>query len=353
MLTPLEQYQQDLANGLLEPNEQQQQVIMQLHNLYNKLIKPRKLLRRRKPIKGLYIWGSVGVGKTYLMDAFYHNLPFNEKMRMHFHRFMKMIQDKLSEMQGHKDPLKVIAKNLAKETKVLCFDEFFVNDIADAMILANLFQALFANGITLVATSNVEPDNLYRYGLQRDKFLPAIELIKQYTQVLHVQIDHDYRLRHLTDAGVYFHPNNPENREKIASLFAKVTHSKIRPDTTIEIEGRLIEIVKRSTNVLWMEFDKLCAIPRSQVDYLYIAKNFSTLFLTNVPVIEQDDRNRITYFINLIDILYDASVNLIILADAYFDAIYPRGALSFEYQRTKSRLQEMQSQEYLTREHLV
>lgn len=357
MITPLEQYQQDLANGILFPDDKQKNAVEYLQKIFLELMTPKKkpiLLRRKMtPVKGLYMWGGVGIGKTYLMDAFYHNLPIQEKMRMHFHRFMKMVQDELKQKQGQKNPLDLIAKELAKKTRVLCFDEFFVNDIADAMILANLFEALFARGITLVATSNVAPDNLYHNGLQRSKFLPAIELIKQHTDVLHLDIDKDYRLRHLTDAGVYFYPNTEENKQKLEDLFDKICHTKVRPDTILEVEGRHIEIVKRSTNILWITFEKLCNVPRSQVDYLHIAKTFSTVVLTDVPVIDKKDRNRITYFINLIDILYDTSVNLIMLADTDFPDIYPEGDLSFEYRRTKSRLQEMQSVEYLKTPHII
>lgn len=357
MITPLTQYQQDLDNGTLYPDEQQKVAVDYLQAIFLNLTKPEKKHKLFKskiaPVKGLYLWGGVGIGKTYLMDAFYHNLPIQEKMRMHFHRFMKMIQDELRQKQGQKNPLDQIANELAKKTKVLCFDEFFVNDIADAMILANLFQALFANGITLIATSNVEPDNLYHNGLQRGKFLPAIALINKHTDVLHLNITKDYRLRHLTDAGVYFYPSSNENAQKVEDLFQKICVTKVRPDKVLQIEGRDVDIVKRSTNILWVTFDKLCNVPRSQIDYLHIAKNFSTVILADVPVIDEKDRNSITYFINLVDILYDTSVNLIMLAETDFPDLYPAGDLSFEFRRTKSRLQEMQSLEYLKTPHII
>jgi len=355
-MTPLAQYQKDLAEGTLFPDAQQAIAVDYLQKIFLALTKPQKrslLKSKTTPVKGLYLWGGVGIGKTYLMDAFYHNLPIKEKMRMHFHRFMKMVQDSLKQKQGQKNPLDVIAKELAQKTRILCFDEFFVNDIADAMILANLFEALFARGITLIATSNVDPDDLYHNGLQRSKFLPAIELIKQHTDVLHLDIDKDYRLRHLTDAGVYFYPRTDENRKKLEDLFHKICVTQVRSDTILQVEGRDIEIVKRSTNILWIEFNKLCNVPRSQVDYLHIAKTFSTVILTDVPVIDKKDRNSITYFINLVDILYDTSVNLIMLAETNFPDIYPEGDLSFEFRRTKSRLQEMQSVEYLKAPHIV
>ena len=355
MLTPLNQYQQDIKNGILEPNEQQSMAVDALQQVFSALTtatnKRHFFKRNNKPVKGLYLWGGVGIGKTYLMDAFFHHLPIDKKMRMHFHRFMKMIQDELKKMQGNKDPLNVIAKNLAKKTRVLCFDEFFVNDIADAMILANLFESLLQTGITLVATSNVKPDDLYHNGLQRNKFLPAIDLIKKHTDVIYLDIKKDYRLRHLIDAGVFFYPNNIDNLNKIEKLLQSIAHTKIRDDKHILIEGRTIDIIKRSTNILWVDFSQLCAAPRSQIDYLQVAKTFSTVILTNVPVIQ--DRNRITYFINLIDILYDSSVNLIMMSAVPFEQVYSEGDLSFEFRRTKSRLQEMQSENYLAQSHII
>jgi len=355
MISPKSQYQQDIQAGLIEPNDQQAIAVNHLQRVFDELTTSKKSFfkRHKKPIKGLYMWGGVGIGKTYLMDAFFHNLPFQEKLRMHFHRFMKVVQDELKRLQGEKDPLKKIAKSLAQKTRVLCFDEFFVNDIADAMILANLFEALFAEGLTLIATSNVAPDNLYRNGLQRSKFLPAIALIKQNTEVLHLDIKKDYRLRHLTDAGVFFYPHSDKNWQKVEDLFQKIVHTQVRADTILEIEGRHIDIIKRSTNILWTDFDKLCAVPRSQVDYLHIAKTFNTVILSNVPVIDKKDRNSITYFIHLIDILYDASVNLIMISETHFEELYPEGELSFEFRRTKSRLQEMQSEKYLAEPHKV
>jgi cell division protein ZapE len=356
MITPLLKYQEDLIAGRIMPDEKQAMAVNLLEEIFQAIIKKKRRLLPKKAkskVTGLYLWGGVGIGKTYLMDSFYQCLPFESKMRLHFHRFMKMIHDELKSLQGQKDPLKKIAKNLSNKTRVLCFDEFFVNDIADAMILGNLFSALFDAGITLVTTSNVAPDNLYRNGLQRSKFLPAIELIKANTRVFHLCIDKDYRLRHLTDAGVYFYPNTIENYQKMEALFHRMSHEHIREETYLNIDNRRLNIIKRSTSILWVSFKDLCAIPRSQQDYLYIAKNFNTVFLQDVGVIAPDDRNSITYFISLIDIFYDASVKLIILAEKDFSQLYPQGYLSFEYQRTCSRLQEMQSEAYLHGEHSV
>jgi cell division protein ZapE len=243
----------------------------------------------------------------------------------------------------------VIAKELAKKTMLLCFDELFVSDIADAMILGRLFKALFAQGICLVTTSNAIPDDLYKNGLQRKLFLPAIELLKSNTHVLSLTSTTDYRARQLKKAGVFFSPHNEIAHENMEKLFALLTQGEHIHHEPIEIHGRTIRIRKRAHNVIWFDFKALCTTPRSQHDYLAIAENYSTIFISHIPVIPADAKDMITLFIHLIDVLYDARVRLIFSAADTVDKLHQHGYKLFEYQRACSRLLEMQSEQYFTK----
>ena len=304
-----------------------------------------------KPIKGLYLSGKVGIGKTYLMDIFYGSLPFKKKRRQHFHGFMREVHLALKGLQGHKNPLIWIAKDIAKETHVLCFDEFFVSDIGDAMLLGGLLDALFKLDVTLVATSNCKPEALYPNGLQRQRFLPAIELLKNYCNVFEMGSKQDYRLRHLEQKGVYFYPLNPSAEKKLTALFEALAPGRVWEGEDIVIEGRPIKTKRKAMNVVWFDFDNICNIPRSPMDYIEIAQGFSTVIISGVPQIHGTDRNTITYFIYLVDIFYDHHVNLILSAEVPIDNIYPAGEKYFEFQRTQSRLIEMQSLHYLQGAH--
>lgn len=364
-MTPLQCYQQDLAMGGIMPDPLQADTILHLQRVYdelldaeqsaqnigNRLLKTIGLQRKKEPVKGLYLWGGVGIGKTYLMDTFYNCLKTKRKMRMHFHRFMQLIHAELKIKQGEKDPLILIAKDIAKQTKVICFDEFFVQDIADAMILGNLFKALFAEGVSLVATSNVEPDELYRNGLQRALFLPAIALIKQYTEVLHLASDRDYRLRNLDAAGVYFCPLDLDAQAKMHDSFESFARGAGEVNAVITIDERPIKAVRAAHHVIWFEFNELCSTPRSQTDYIEIAKSYQIVLVSNIPRILPDQESRVAYLINMVDVFYDAAVKLIWSCEVPIEQLYVEGRYTFEFRRTISRLEEMQSKEYLSQQH--
>lgn len=354
-MTPLDYYHEQCKKGLIIEDKNQLVVMTRLQAIYHDLFNAYQkrnplfsLLKKQKPIQGIYLWGSVGIGKTFLMDCFYHCIPFQEKQRMHFHQFMQFIHHELKVHQGKKNPLHIIAKNIAKKTKLLCFDEFFVSDIADAIILANLFSALFSQGICLIATSNTKPDELYRNGLQRALFLPAIALLKNYTHVIHIPTTIDYRLRHLQKAGVFYTPNDELAYEKMNENFNLFTENTLVSTEAIEIQGRKINVKKRSDEVIWFDFDMICHVPRSQHDYLAIAKQYKTIFISNIPSIPSHANNSISLFIKLVDILYDAKIRLIFSAEKPIHEIYQQGKMLSDYIRTCSRLTEMQTAYYVS-----
>lgn len=361
MVTPLEHYQADLKRDDFSEDEAQAQAVAKLNRLYKKLAKPQKksLLAKlftsdkaREPVRGLYFWGGVGRGKTYLMDIFFDSLPFEEKMRLHFHRFMRRVHADLRKYDGEKNPLEKVADGIASEARVLCFDEFFVTDITDAMILANMLKALFDRGVTLVTTSNIVPDELYKDGLQRSQFLPAIELLKKHTEVVNVDSGVDYRLRTLERLELYHSPWDSDAKNIMNNSFERLVPDadEIERETSIEIEGREINVVAFAEDVIWFDFYAVCDGPRSQNDYIELACEFHSVLIGNVPVFDkQDDLAR--RFINLVDEFYDRNVNLILGAEVELENLYKEGRLAFEFQRTRSRLLEMQSKEYLGRAH--
>ena len=303
-------------------------------------------------MKGLYFWGGVGRGKTYLMDVFFESLPFPEKQRMHFHRFMRYTHQELRSLQGTPNPLRQVAKNFALKARVLCFDEFFVSDITDAMILGGLIDALFNEGVSLVATSNVEPANLYKDGLQRRKFLPAIELLEKHTHILNVDGGVDYRLRALESAELFHFPLDAEADVSLEKSFTALSPDAGESDVSLEIEGRPILAKRCGDGVVWFDFPEICEGPRSQNDYIEIAMMFQTVLISNVPKFTSKKEDAARRFISLVDEFYDHNVKLILSADAAIPELYAGDRLVFEFQRTESRLQEMQSTEYLGYEHL-
>ena len=380
--------------------------------------------------RGLYLWGGVGRGKTWLMDLFFQSLPFAEKRRRHFHRFMYDVHAQLKTLGGQQAPLEQVAATIADQTRVICFDEFFVTDIADAMILGTLFESLFRRGVTLVATSNVPPKDLYKDGLQRARFLPAIALLEHNTRVLAVDGGTDYRLRQLTQAGTYLQSSAPDTPHRLEALFTELAdgdayadnarlnehassaaraganapdahrsrgnanaeadrasalgaganppeaersrgnastdvasssgarvsagppdaHS-LRAISSIEIEGRPIPVIRESSNTIWFDFEGICEGPRSQNDYIEIARNYQSVIVANVPRFTTQRENAARRFIALVDEFYDHNVNLIVSAAAPPTDLYHGERLAFEFQRTVSRLIEMQTEEYLAREH--
>ncbi len=305
----------------------------------------------RAPERGLYLWGGVGRGKTWLMDLFYATLPIAGKRRRHFHRFMYDVHAQLKTLTNRESPLEQVADTLATQARVLCFDELFVTDIADAMILGTLLEALFRRGVTLVATSNIPPRDLYKNGLQRARFQPAIELLERHTRVLAVDGGVDYRLRQLTQAGTYLDANSPDTPRRLEALFAELADGSEQTGGTVEIEGRDVPVVRESTNAIWFEFEALCEGPRSQNDYIELARNYQSVILAHVPQIPGNRENAARRFIALVDELYDHNVNLVVSAAARPESLYLGSRLTFEFRRTVSRLIEMQTEEYLAREH--
>lgn len=306
-----------------------------------------KLRLKKQHVNGLYMWGGVGIGKTFLMDLFFDALPIKKKLRLHFHQFMQEIQIALRAHQGEANPLQVVALEIAQKAEVLCFDEFFVSDIADAMILERLFNQLFAYNVVLIATSNIPPDKLYLKGLHRKRFLPAIELIKEHCKIINIASQADYRYRALTEANVFFTPITPSTQTQLEQLFELYSANDWQDNAFLHIEKRQIQARRAAEKVVWFEFDVICHTPRSQVDYLRIAEQYDIVIVSNVPVMSAQDKAAITYFIHLVDVFYDKHIKLILSADATIEALYTEGDKVFEYQRTISRLHEMRTKEYL------
>lgn len=358
---PTTRYQAALDSEEIHYDAAQLIAVQQLQRVYEEVCKPQivpgllsRLLRRRperSSISGLYLWGGVGRGKTYLMDVFFDCLTTHKKTRLHFHRFMRLVHQRLRQVQGESNPLKKVAASFANEAEVICFDEFFVSDITDAMILANLLEELFQRGVLLVATSNVEPRNLYKNGLQRRKFLPAIELIYQHTQVVNVDGDRDYRLRALQSAEIYHSPLDQAATENLHRSFAAIAPDAGRADVVLEIENRSVKTLQCADGVVWFSFVELCGGPRSQNDYIELARLFQTVLVSNLPQLDGHMDSEARRFISLVDEFYDRNVKLILSAEVPIDDLYVGNLLTFEFQRTASRLVEMQSIEYLSREH--
>lgn len=306
----------------------------------------------RIPVKGFYIWGGVGRGKTFLMDLFVDSLPRSESIRLHFHRFMRDVHEQLTALQGIEDPLEVIADEYALKSKVLCLDECFVYDITDAMVLGTLFDALFRRGISLVTTSNFEPKNLYKDGLQRDRFLPTIDLIEMHCDVLNLDSDKNYRLRTLKHANLFFTPLDSDAFNALWELAnALSSGDSSNEKRQIEINRRFLDVCFLADDLVWFDFDVLCGSGRAVPDYIEIARIFHTVILTGVPNLSRAGDDKARRFLNLVDELYDRSVNLLIGADVSLDELYKEGRLRFEISRCHSRLLEMQSMDYLNRPH--
>lgn len=370
-LAPLQKYRHDLQQPGFSYDESQEAAVKHLQDLWERLVerptpqppKPRgSLFSRLKsslssepdvdvPELGLYFWGGVGRGKTYLMDTFYESLPFERKLRVHFHRFMQRVHRELTSLKGTENPLEVVADHFARDARIICFDEFFVTDIGDAMILARLLKALFSRGVTLVCTSNIIPDGLYKDGLQRERFLPAIALLNRYTQVVNVDGGTDYRLRALEQARLYYSPLSEESEASLADSFSRLATDCGSQGVSLKVNGRKLAAKSRCDDVVWFEFAELCDGPRSQNDYIELAREFHAIIISNVPVFNVDKEDQARRFINLVDEFYDRSVKLIISAAAPITGLYNGKRLKFEFERTESRLLEMQSTEYLSAEH--
>jgi cell division protein ZapE len=366
-MTPQQRYQQDLDNRQISPDKAQQEAVEHLQALYDELMATEPVTQSGianrfrqifKPannvtVKGIYFWGGVGRGKTYLMDILYDCLGFDAKLRTHFHRFMQQVHAELATLKGSKNPLEKVAANLAAKFRVVCFDEFFVSDIGDAMILAGLLDELFKHNVVLVATSNIEPGQLYENGLQRNRFLSAIDLLEKNTLVVELDSGVDYRLRSLEQAQLYHWP-----LQSATESLLKEDFKRLAPDFAEAVEGGEIDVLGRQIvsrfyvdDVIWFDFEQLCGGPRNAYDYVEIAKLYHALLLGEVPQLNDDLNDQARRFVNLIDELYDRNVKLIISAAVPVEGLYTGSGLAKEFQRTISRLIEMQSHEYLARGH--
>ncbi|MGH8528953.1 MAG: cell division protein ZapE [Nevskiales bacterium] len=353
---PRARYDADLRSERISADSAQALAVDALQGVYADLLAkpPKKRLGKYRwpPVTGLYLWGGVGRGKTYLMDAFYEALPFTRKYRTHFHRFMQEVHVRRKNHQDQEDPLALIAEEFAQQARVLCFDEFFVSDIADAMILGRLNECLFKQGVTLIATSNTPPDELYQDGLQRQNFLPAIAKLKQHCKVLKVDGGVDYRLRVLEQAEIYHSPLDEAAERNLADYFSRIAPEPGRVDGKLELHGRKIAARRLSEGVAWFDFEALCKGPRSAADYTELARFYHTVLLSRVPQLAATLENETRRFITLVDEFYDRGVKLILSAAVPQASLYTGELLKFEFQRTQSRLIEMCSHDYLARPHL-
>lgn len=365
MKTPLERYQADLLREGFYTDPAQENAVRHTQRLFDDLLtdgntessfleKIRQKFQKDKSrfIRGLYFWGGVGRGKTYLIDSFYDSLPFKEKQRIHFHRFMQMVHAQLRNLNEVSDPLLTVADNIASETEVLCFDEFHVSDITDAMLLSGLLKALFERGVVLVTSSNEAPDQLYWDGLQRERFLPAIDLIKEYTEVVNVDSGIDYRLRFLDKAEIYHSPLDDKAMALLGINFNHIAPNEVTEGLPIEIEGRMIQTIRHADGVVWFDFNAICDGPRGPADYIEVARLFQTVLISDIPVMDEQTNDKARRFMTLIDEFYDRNVKLIVTAAAEPSGLYCGKRLSKLFLRTISRLEEMHTHDYLAKQHI-
>ena len=362
-LSPKARYQRDLQSGSLLEDRAQADMVAQLDDLFHRLrareASERRLwprMRRRfgwwaPPERGMYIWGGVGRGKTHFMDAFFESLDFQKKLRVHFHRFMQRVHVALTAHSGATDPLELVADDIADEALVLCFDEFFVSDIGDAMILAGLIGALMRRGVTLVATSNIPPSDLYRDGLQRSRFLPAIALLETHLDVVHLASETDYRFRTLQSADLWHIPHDQAASTALATYFESLTGQSGGDSRQLEINNRVVRARAAVQGVAWFDFTTLCEEARSAADFVEIAREYHTVLIERIPALTAEKEDAARRFINLVDEFYDRKVKLITTAALAPEAMYGGTRLRFEFERTVSRLQEMRTREYLQAEH--
>jgi cell division protein ZapE len=361
-ITPSQAYAQGAVAGRWQADPAQQALLAELDRIQQQLIaaEPDGVLeklaarfREREAVQGLYLWGRVGRGKTFLADLLFDAVDGVPKARWHFHAFMQQIHARLKTLAGQSDTLAIVAKDLAADLRLLVLDEFFVSDIGDAMILGRLFDQLIARGVTLVATSNTPPRELYRDGLQRASFLPAIALIESHCTVWQLDSAQDYRLRQLTSAPVYYTPLGAGAEQQLSACFERLSEGLPRSTAPLTVNDRLIPVRSQIEHhgLVWFEFADLCEGPRSAADYVEIARNFHSLLLSNVPRFEGGNEDAALRFVYLIDELYDRHVNLLLSAAADPLSLYRGARVERQFERTSSRLIEMQSSEYLALEH--
>ncbi|GAA5161989.1 cell division protein ZapE [Viridibacterium curvum] len=354
----IEAYEAQLAMRGYKADVAQRKAVNRLQAMYTELLAfkaarrtaLRKLFIHPDLPRSIYLWGGVGRGKSFIMDSFFDAVPYKRKRRAHFHSFMQSIHAQLRAAANEDDPLAKVADEIATKTRLLCFDEFHVSDIADAMILGRLLQALFERGVVFVMTSNYPPDGLYPNGLQRQNFLPTIELMKERFDVVEVDDGTDYRLRSLERMNTFIVPNGPETDAKLSGHFAEIAGVPGKP-AELDVLGRKLHARRAAPGVVWFDFEVLCGGPRSQNDYLELAREHHTLLLSNVPVMSKEQGNEARRFTWLIDVLYDARVKLIVSAAAEAPELYREGPNAQEFPRTVSRLIEMRTREYLAEPH--
>lgn len=340
----------------LEPFERLYEDLIGLERLEASLV---RLLARKRVVQGIYIWGGVGRGKSFLMDSFFNCAPTARKRRIHFHRFMQEIHHGLREHQGQAEPLAAIARDIARRVRLVCLDEFHITDITDAMLMRRLLDGMFEQGVVLMTTSNFAPDELYRNGLQRNQFLPAIDLIKQNLEVVNVDGGTDYRLRELERAGIYHVEADADTR--LEQAFIGVARHETADSNSLEIEGRMIKVRREARGVAWFDFHELCDGPRAKADYIELARRYHTVLLSGVPRFAAGDADKLRRFVWLVDEFYDRRVKLIIAAAARASELIEAAESGDRFQaslnaslkeRLVSRLTEMETRDYLTQPHL-
>ena len=353
----VEFYQHALSERGFSADEAQFGAVQRLQTGYDQWLayknrRSNKLMRMISPPevpRGVYMWGGVGRGKSFLMDSFYSVIPINRKTRIHFHEFMRGVHQQLDELKGVANPLDIVAKKIAKKYRLICFDEFHISDVADAMIMFNLLSALFEYGVTFIMTSNYAPDTLYPDGLHRDRLLPTIALLKSRLDVLNVDSGNDYRKRALEQVDAYLFPLNAATDKILRKAYSKIAEIADE-DPALHIEAREIRALRRAGGVIWFDFATLCGGPRSQNDYLEIASQFHTVILSGIPAMSAAMSSEARRFTWLIDVFYDHKIKLIMSAAVAADELYTEGTLSNEFHRTVSRIIEMQSREYMDSE---
>ena len=357
----LDAYNATLAERGYSADAAQMAAAERLQQLYSELLSfkharrgmLRRMLSRAEPPRGVYFWGGVGRGKSFLMDCFYDSVPYRRKRRIHFHAFMHQVHRQLDALKNQAEPMEALAERIAGEVRLLCFDEFHVSDIADAMILGRLLDALFARGVVFVMTSNYPPDRLYPNGLQRDRFLPTIALMKERLDVVEVDAGIDYRLRTLEQVEIYHAPADGAAEAKMAEYFDAIDGGAGEEGGELEVLGRMIPTRRRGHGVIWFDFSALCEGPRSQNDYLELAQGFHTVLISGIPKMSARHANEARRFTWLVDVFYDHKVKLIATADCEPEQLYTEGVQASEFFRTVSRLTEMRSREYLALQHLA
>lgn len=362
-MKPSERYLDIIQQSEFDVDAAQHQAVLLLDDLSQRILDNRafaqtswiqKLIggnKNGKLVKGIYFWGGVGRGKTFLMDIFFQCLPAEKKTRQHFHDFMNKTHHALRKKSNLENPLKTIAKELAETIDILCLDEFVITDIGDAMIMAGLLEPLFESGVVLVTTSNSPPQNLYRDGLQRSRFLPAIDLLSQHCEIVNLEGGKDYRLQGLQQTHLYSVPHSSAAEDEIQHYLDDHVTAPQNSKGSLKINGREIAFRVCAEDTIWFSFGSLCKTARSQTDYLEIARLFNTLILTDIEVMSKLEDDIARRFVLLIDVMYDHRVKLICSAAARAEDLYRGKRLSFEFDRTTSRLIEMQSQQYLTQAH--